>query len=194
MFSTSAPARPRIGILGGSFNPPHLGHLFAALYALEVHNLQQVRFAPAARHPFGKRSAPFAARCVWVTALIEPYGPRLALETADGDPQATGYTIDLLDALAAREPDRDFVLILGGDQRADVHRWQRFSAVEQRFGVIWIERGASSVGFAPPAVSSTEARDRIARGEPTDAVLPARVRDAVDAAGGWEHGEFRPRP
>lgn len=116
-----------IGLLGGSFDPIHYGHLQLARDALKQLPLDEVRFIPAAQ-PWQKgrmTAAEYRARMVQLAIAGEP---RFALDMHEIERGGVTYTIDTLHALRSQLPDRSLVLIMGSDQfsRFDTWRdWQR---------------------------------------------------------------------
>jgi nicotinate-nucleotide adenylyltransferase len=121
----------RVGLLGGAFNPPHLGHLKLAKLALEHLGLDELRVMPAARSPL--KPAPEGpspeARLGLVRAAFEGLDPRIALERHELDQGGTSYTVDTLEALRAKDPEAAFILILGSDQLTLLPRWHRVDRI-----------------------------------------------------------------
>jgi len=117
-----------IGLLGGSFDPIHAGHLALARAALERLGLAQVRFIPAG-HPWQKGEITDAAHRARMVAAAIACEPRFALDLSEVERPGPSYTIDTLRALrASLGPDVPLVLVLGADQmeRLDTWReWQR---------------------------------------------------------------------
>jgi nicotinate-nucleotide adenylyltransferase len=117
-----------IGLLGGSFDPIHAGHLALARAALERLGLAQVRFIPAG-HPWQKGEITDAAHRARMVAAAIAGEPRFTLDLSEVERPGPSYTIDTLRALrASLGPDVPLVLVLGADQmeRLDTWReWQR---------------------------------------------------------------------
>ena len=121
----------RVGLLGGSFDPVHYGHLRAAQWALEAFDLQQVRLVPA-------RQSPFKGPCV---ASAEDRRAMLDLAVADNRAlpvegcehvrEAPSYTVDTLKALIAQSPGTRFTLILGSDAAAGLEKWREVAEVRR---------------------------------------------------------------
>jgi len=118
----------RLGVLGGTFNPIHLGHLRAAEEVAEALDLARVLLVPAARPPHKPGDdadpiAPAAQRLAWVEAACEG-NPRLSacdLEIARG---GASYTVDTLRALGEREAPARLVFLIGADAFAEVGTWR----------------------------------------------------------------------
>ena len=115
----------RIGILGGSFDPVHFGHLLMAQSALEALKLDAVFFVPASCSPFkANHHLPDASRrLVMVKEAIK--GNR-AFKLYDGEikREKTSYTIDTLKELKAKYPQSKFYLLMGADNLRTFHRWK----------------------------------------------------------------------
>ncbi|HHN72760.1 MAG TPA: nicotinate-nicotinamide nucleotide adenylyltransferase [Thermopetrobacter sp.] len=113
----------RVGLFGGSFNPPHTGHLALARHALKRLRLDHVWWLVAGRNPLKspEETAALAARLVATRRLVRhPRFHVLALEAATG----TLYTADLLAALAPLLSRGRFVWLMGADSFATLHRWK----------------------------------------------------------------------
>ncbi len=117
----------RIGLLGGAFNPPHLGHLKLAKLALEHLGLDELRFMPTATSPHkpdpGGPEAQVRLRLL--TEALEGFDPRCRVESLELDRGGTSYTVDTLEALAQREPGTSWILIMGSDQLPGLSAWRR---------------------------------------------------------------------
>jgi nicotinate-nucleotide adenylyltransferase len=180
--------RTPVAILGGSFNPPHVAHVMAAYWALATTEAREVWLLPSYRHPFGKELAPFEDR-VRMCALAAREIRGVAVCTAErelADDPLVGKTARTLEHLVARHPNLDFALIVGADVLPDTPKWYRWDRVEALARVIVVGReGFPPVAGAPslPAISSTDIRARIARGEDVSGLVPRRVREYVEERG-----------
>jgi nicotinate-nucleotide adenylyltransferase len=172
----------RIALFGGSFDPPHLGHVLAASYVLATARPDALWVLPAARHPYHKPLPPLEQRL----ALC-----RLAFATLVGvsvrDDEArnpSGFTIDLVEALARAHPGHQWLLVGGTDTAADLPKWRRGADLLKLVEVIAVpRRGYDDAAIAAmPAISSTLIRTRRAAGDPCRDLLPAAVAEA------WQGG------
>ncbi len=174
--------RRSVAILGGSFNPPHVAHLMAAYWTLATQDVREVWLLPSYRHPFGKELAPFEDR-VRMCELAARELRGVAVCAAEGelaDDPLVGKTARTLEHLVAKHPDHDFALVVGADVLPDTTKWYRWDRVQALARVIVVGReGFPPVPGAPalPAISSTEIRARIARGEDVAGLVPRRVRE-----------------
>jgi nicotinate-nucleotide adenylyltransferase len=177
-----------IALLGGSFNPPHVAHLMAAYWTLATQDVSEVWLLPSYRHPFGKDLAPFEDRlemCALAARGLRGVGVCGAEAELAGDP-LVGKTARTLEHLHAKHPDHAFSLVIGADVLPDTGKWYRWDRVEALARIIVVGReGFPAVPGAPslPAISSTEIRARLARGEDVSGLVPRRVRAYVEAKG-----------
>jgi nicotinate-nucleotide adenylyltransferase len=178
-------------LYGGSFNPPHIGHQMACLYFLEALAAGAVWLIPSRRHPFGKPLAPWEDRVELCELLARPFGERAVVSRVEGEAGLSGRTIDTVEHLAREHPTRQFALAIGTDILAETAAWHRWADIEAIARVVVVGRA----GYGPadgeivelPAVSSSEIRERVARGESIDGLVPAAVADYIA-----EHGLYRP--
>ncbi len=175
-------------ILGGSFNPPHVAHVMAAYWTLATQGVSEVWMMPAWRHPFGKALAPFEDRVRMCELAAAPLrGLHVCTAEADlADDPLVGKTARTLEYLVEKHPDRRFTLVVGADIVADTPKWYRFDRVRELARVVVVGRaGEAASGFGPalPDVSSTEVRERLARGEDVSSLVPSRVLEYVRERG-----------
>lgn len=174
----------KIGVYGGSFNPPHVGHGMVAEWLLWTERVDEVWLLPAFAHAFDKALAPFEERVAWCEALAGALGPQVKVCPIEAELPAPSYTVNTLTALAARHPEHQLQLVLGADNLSTLHLWRQWDELAARFSPIFVGRvGHPEIPDAPsfPAVSSTEIRARLAAGQPIDHLVPAAVRRAMSA-------------
>lgn len=114
-----------IGLLGGSFDPIHHGHLIVARVAAETLGLSEVRFVPAREQPFkvGRHGASAEHRAAML-GLAVAGAPGFAVERLELERAGPSYTVDTLRELRAREPARELTLLLGADAAAELGAWR----------------------------------------------------------------------
>ena len=203
-LSESARAARRLGVLGGSFDPPHLGHLHAARAARAAFELEHVLFVPASHPPHkpGRTLAAAGERLAMLELLLEGE-PWTSVWDAELVRPGPSYTIDTLCELRTKiAPEARLFLVLGHDNLSGFVRWRDVERivllaqpiVVQRRGeelpgaaLARLSRGARTrIEIGTLAVqafdaSSSELRQRLARGEAPDASLPPRLRDHLVA-------------
>ena len=169
----------RTAVLGGSFDPPHIGHAQIVAWLLWTQQVDQVWLLPAFAHPFGKQSAPFEQRVALCEALARTVdASRIRVMRTEQDLPTPSYTIDTLDHLASLHPEHTLRWVMGADVLPDVSRWKDWAGIERRYAPIVVGRMGQisppdSVVF--PEVSSSEIRRRLACGERVDHLVPAEV-------------------
>lgn len=177
-----------VALLGGSFNPPHVAHLMAAYWALATQGVSEVWLLPAYRHPFGKQLEPFEDRlrmCRLAAAAIRGVHVCSAEAELRDDP-LVGKTARTLEHLQEKHPTFRFALVVGADVIAETDKWYRFDRVRELARLIVVGRAGHPDGLGAPAlppVSSTEVRERLARGEDVSALVPRKVLDYIRERG-----------
>ncbi len=166
-LSAAARGAQRLGILGGSFDPPHLGHLHAARRAREAFALEHVVFVPAARPPHKLARALAGAReRLEMLALLLEGEPDISVWGVELVRRGPSYTVDTLRALRALVPTpAALFLILGEDNLPDFPRWRAAEEILALAQPIVVHRsGAEPVAEVAPAGLSSLARTRLALG------------------------------
>lgn len=173
----------RVGILGGSFDPIHHGHLIAAQVLRAELGLEAVRLVPAARQPLKPAGHGASARDrAAMVGLAVADEPGLELEPIEVDRGGNSWTVDTLRALRDREPGVEWVLLVGADAAADLPRWREVGALPGLAEVVTFARGgAGQGGVATPHVeiSSTAVRARVRAGLSIRYWVPDAVADYV---------------
>jgi nicotinate-nucleotide adenylyltransferase len=187
----------RIGILGGTFDPPHIGHLLAATDACEALGLARVLFVPTAAQPL-KEQGPVASgqQRVEMVRLLVAGDSRFEVDPMEVDRGGLSFTIDTLRALRQRWPagTAELVLLLGADAAAQFPRWRDPEGVRALAEVAVLTRGdgtqtPSGMRSAPTRrvdISSTEVRERVRAGKPVGAFLTEPVAAYIG-----QHGLYR---
>jgi len=183
-----------IALLGGSFNPPHVGHVMAAWWILATEPVAEVWLLPAWKHPFGKQLAPFEDRvrmCKLAAAAVR--GAQVCTAEAElaGDPLC-GYTARTLEHLRQKHPDLRFALAVGTDILPETPSWYRWDRVQELARVVVVGRQGHPAGAEGrpllPEVSSTEIRARLAGGQDVSHLVPRRVLADIAASGLYRAG------
>lgn len=175
----------RLGILGGSFDPIHNGHLIIAQLAREALALDRVLLVVSAQQPLKiSHGAAPAHRLRMVELAVAGVD---GLE-ADGREIARGgpsYMVDTLRELRGEAPGAELVLLLGSDAAADLPRWRESDAVRELARIAVFQRGAAvpeaDRAFEVPVIdiSSTAIRERAAAGASLAGWVPGRVADYI---------------
>jgi nicotinate-nucleotide adenylyltransferase len=197
-----------VGVFGGTFDPPHLGHLAAAQEALEVCGLKRVLFVPSERNPLklDDQISPTEHRLAMTKLAIEG-NPAYVLSYADVGGDGPSFTVDLLERLQQEVGSgTDLAFVSGMDVLHELHRWREPLRVLELARLIVIARpgeeqirpeavderlpGASRritvVETPGVAISSTELRQRVAEGRSLRYLVPDSVAGYIA-----EHGLYR---
>jgi nicotinate-nucleotide adenylyltransferase len=207
--SAARPGARALGILGGTFNPPHLGHIALARHALDELALERVLLVPA-------HTAPHKSGSEHVSA-VDP-GPehrlrmcQLAIEgieelgVCDIELERGGlsYTVDTLNAVHASNPDAALTLIVGADTASTIGSWreprrllelaqlavaERAGAAHQRLPDTLAGASVRFLEMPAVAVSSSLVRERVARGEAIEGLVGEAVARYIE-----ENGLYRAR-
>ncbi|MDR7030148.1 nicotinate-nucleotide adenylyltransferase [Rhizobium rosettiformans] len=143
-----------VGLFGGSFNPPHQGHLLVAEIALRRLALDQLWWLVTPGNPLKSRNelAPLAERLAACEALAGD--PRIKI-TAFEKTLGTSYTARTLDFIRARNPHVHFIWIMGADNLAGFHRWQRWQKIATTFPIAVIDRPGSTLAYLSSKTART---------------------------------------
>ena len=126
--------RKQIGLFGGSFNPPHLGHAMAVAYALLVEGLDKVIVMPSGRHPFNKQLEDDVDRYYMCLRTFDIFGDKVEVSLWEANQAIEGkvnYTVDTLSYIKRQYPDADIRLIIGEDVLAEFESWERHDDVAE---------------------------------------------------------------
>lgn len=155
----------RVALLGGSFNPPHVGHLMAALYVRECCGDDEVWLVPTFQHPFGKETVGYDHRVAMCEAAARDCGAWLKVSRAESELGGEGRTIDLLEHLLPRHPGTRFRLVIGSDIVTDLPKWKAWDRIQQLVDVTVLYRAgypaSGTVGPPLAMVSSTQLREKL---------------------------------
>lgn len=124
MGSESAPVK-RIGILGGTFDPPHYGHLILAELAADSLALDRVLFVPAADPPHKGALRSSAEHRVAMVERAIAGNPRFALSRVDLDRPGPHYSVEMVRLLQGERPEAPLAFLIGGDSLRDLPQWSR---------------------------------------------------------------------
>lgn len=164
----------RVGILGGTFDPIHLGHLAAARVAQDALALTEVRFVPSydPRHRSGRPSASGSDRLAMIELAIAGM-PGWHASDLELKRQDASYTVDTLEALHAEElrPSQIF-FIIGADAFADIRTWSRYPAVLDGAHFVVIARHGTALDRLPQRLPELAAR----MGTPADVTVAKGTR------------------
>jgi nicotinate-nucleotide adenylyltransferase len=196
----------RVGILGGAFNPPHIGHLVCAQEVVLQLALERMLLVPTGQAPHREiEQDPGGEARLEMCELGVDEDDRFEVSRAEIEREGPSYTVETLRALHEEGPDDELFLLLGGDQAADLPKWHEPEEVLKLATVAVVPRtgfhreaiavkiasvkGAAAVRFFDMPridVSSSLVRRRVGEGKPIRYLVPDKVEAYID-----EHGLYK---
>lgn len=165
-----------IGVYGGSFNPPHIGHSCAILYALSMHDLDEIWVIPCGHHPEGKNLLPFWHRFKMCKIAFN-HLRKVQVVPIEHYMPAPSYTNLTLRAITEYEPNARLHLIVGKDCFKSVPGWDGGEETMELAKLISVPRsGYDNEGHLLPEISSTEIRKRLQENSDVKRHIDAGVR------------------
>lgn len=183
----------RIGILGGSFDPPHMGHLILAEYVRIESGLKKVLFIPASQSPH-KLHGPVASDAHRIAMTRRAIRGNRSFAVSDLEVRRGGisYTVDTIETLAGMNPGAELFLILGSDSFADFHTWKSPDVIISKASLLVYPRpgtgGKNDLEYARHAqfikapqieISSSAIRRRVASGKSIRYLVPETVEQYI---------------
>jgi nicotinate-nucleotide adenylyltransferase len=179
--------RPRIGVMGGTFDPIHNGHLVAASEVANAFDLDEVIFVPTGV-PWHKKTVSSAEHRYLMTVIATAANPNFTVSRVDLDRPGTTYTVDTLIDISAAHPNADLFFISGSDAIAQILAWKQIDKVWSLAHFVAVTRpghalelpdapGAQMSVLEVPAmaISSTAIRERSNTGKPIWYLVPDGV-------------------
>jgi nicotinate-nucleotide adenylyltransferase len=187
----------RIGVYGGTFDPPHVGHLLLAADACDALELDRLIFVPAGAQPFKVETPPVASgrdrlEMVRIAASDDAH---YAVDDAEINRKGLSYTVDTLEQLAGRYRGAELFLLLGQDALAGFAGWRDPERIRALATLAVMARsggdesrpssveGVVSVSTRRVDVSSTEIRERLRVGKSIKGFVPEGVERFIEARG-----------
>ncbi len=176
-----------IGVFGGTFDPPHYGHLGLAEIVLESGKVDQVWFIPVLKHRFDKAPAPFEHRVAMCRMLVED---KKGMHVSEIESELTmpGHTLDLVIALKVRHPNYNFRLVAGSDIYHERDKWHNYDDIIKLAPPLFVERrGIDPIPEptldAPAPVSSSILKKLIRAGILPASQVPRPILDYISDRG-----------
>ncbi|MCD2169981.1 MULTISPECIES: nicotinate-nucleotide adenylyltransferase [Microbacterium] len=192
---------PRIGVMGGTFDPIHHGHLVAASEVAQSFDLDEVVFVPTGR-PWQKDDVTESEHRYLMTVIATASNPQFTVSRVDIDRAGPTYTIDTLRDLQDQRPGAELFFITGADAVAQILSWRNhqelwdlahFVAVSRPGHVLTTEglpsQNVSQLEIPALSISSTDCRARVRRGHPVWYLVPDGVVQYIA-----KHHLYRSKP
>ncbi len=169
-----------VAFYGGSFDPPHVGHVLAAAYLLAVAGFDRVLVVPVFEHAFAKPLLPFADRLSLCQLAFARLGG-VQVSPIESELPHPNYTLDTLRALQQEHPDWQLRLVIGSDVLKETGQWRAFDEVRALAPLLVLGRHGYPAPEAPlpvlPDISSSRLRAALATSSP--GARPPWVRESL---------------
>ena len=168
----------KIAVFGGSFDPPHVGHLWAIAYTLAMHDVKDIWIIPCYKHVYGKELTPFEHRFEMCKKMFDMF-PRVkvsdlekSLSQDNGDkPNFTADTLEYLNRSYGYESS----LIVGEDIAKNIHKWDGYERITKVANILPVPREDKAI----PELGSTNIKEEIKKGRMPDKILTPKVLDYI---------------
>jgi len=202
------PGRVRLGVMGGTFDPIHHGHLVAASEVAAVFDLDEVVFVPTGQpwQKVGERHVSDAEHRYLMTVIATASNPRFTVSRVDIDRGGTTYTVDTLRDIAALYPGTELFFITGADALAQIFSWKDADKLFELAHMVGVTRpghvldktglpdSVQLVEVPAMAISSTACRERVKRAAPVWYLVPDGVVQYIRKYGLYRSGQRNSAP
>ncbi|GAB1420027.1 nicotinate-nucleotide adenylyltransferase [Anaerolineales bacterium] len=194
----------RIGILGGTFDPPHNGHLILAEYTREELQLDHVLFVPVADHPHKQSTRLYVEHRLKMLELAIDKNPKFSISMVDVDRPGPHYSADTVSIIHEQYPDSELFFVMGGDNLRHLPTWRRAEDLYERCQLAVMKRADEKIapdmhdeilpGLSKKViiidvpllslwVSSTHIVERLMKGKSVRYIVPDSVLKYIDENG-----------
>ena len=179
----------KIGILLGSFDPIHMGHLYMATSALNNGLVNEVVFVPSVQNPWKKNSSGFRNRCIMVQLAIDEL-EHCQMSCIDHRTSAPHYTSNTLKLLKEQYPNDELCIIVGADVAPNIKDWYEGEWILENFQLITVSRPGCENDNADISmmfdISSSYIRDLVKNGKQVYPLVPKVVSQCIKRFGLYE--------
>jgi nicotinate-nucleotide adenylyltransferase len=178
----------KIGILGGTFNPPHIGHLILAQEMLDELKLDKIFFIPTNNPPHKRGNQLEPRKRFLMTKLAAAGNPKFKVLDLELKRKGKSYTVDTIVELKNKYSKDNFYLIIGSDLAKDFKKWKNSEKIKKMVTVIAAKRRGSSfrssksfkqMDIIQIELSSSQVRERIKKGKTVKYLIPERVENYI---------------
>lgn len=190
----------KVGIIGGTFDPIHMGHLIVAETAREAYNLDEVLFIPSGVS-YMKSNVLDKKTRVTMTGIAIESNPHFALSTIEVDRDGNSYSYETIEELKRHNPDTEYYFIVGADSLFDMEKWMHPEKIFSECIILAaIRTGNTEEEFAEQIkyltdlyhadirliptksldISSTDLRNKVANGQSIQYLVPYKVKDYIE--------------
>jgi len=185
----------KTGLLGGSFNPIHNGHLSIAATAIKKLDLDEVWFVPSGNHPLKDQDdlLNFDKRLELICKIIDQF-PKYKVSLLDSSENDINYTYNLIMKLKADNPDNQFFFLVGSDIIQELHLWYRHEWLLENIAFAVFRRPGTGmehhlkdehfnklvfINMEPVPISATEIREKIKKDQPIKGLVPPQIEPDI---------------
>ncbi|MCY8233567.1 nicotinate-nucleotide adenylyltransferase [Priestia endophytica] len=186
----------KVGILGGTFNPPHLGHLIIANEALEQYQLDEVWFMPSYSPPHKeKKKVTDSKHRLRMTELAIEDNPCFKLQPIEFEKEGTSYTFETMKLLKDRYQEEQFYFIIGGDMVEYLPKWYNIEELLELVTFIGVKRPHHTIStpysileadVPQIEISSSLIREKYEKQKSIRYFVPENVRNYIEEQGLYE--------
>lgn len=178
----------KVGILGGTFDPPHIGHLFIAEEVRLALKLSEVWFIPSYGQPHKNQAEAMPSDRLEMTRLATTSNPNFTVNPIEINRLGKSYTFDTIETLKKKHPAVKFYFIIGADMVENLPKWYKISELMQRVTFVGVTRYGytlktpyriKQVEIPRLEVSSSMIRKRLAKGQQCRYIIPGSVQDYI---------------
>ncbi len=201
-----------VAILGGSFNPPHICHIFITQYVLATSEVNQIWFLPCYKHAFGKPLTAFHHRLAMCSLAVESFQEnRVRVLPLEKERKGTSWTIETVRYLQQQFSDIYFIWIMGSDVLSEIEKWKDFDQLQHMISFVVVPRAGmlnqqhttsdreirstilielkkqsdelEQQGVVLPNISSSLVRERVKQKRSIHHLVPRKVEEYIYAHG-----------
>lgn len=166
----------KVAVFGGSFDPPHLGHVQVLQYLAEKNEYDQIWVVPAATNPFKEIDSDFDTRLGMCHLAFDEISDKIEILTEGKG--STGYTIDLIHQLQEKYPEVNLTFVGGSDLKENLNQWKNIGELKQLVPMEFLPRPPDPESpFLP--ITSTEIRALARQGKSIGKWVPKQVEEFI---------------
>lgn len=179
----------KVGILGGTFDPPHTGHLLVANEIREELQLNEIRFLPNNIPPHKAKASTTNAERLAMLNLALQGNEYFSIDTVEWEREGPSYTIETMKLLKKREPETEFYFIIGADMIEYLPKWKQIDELVELTHFVGVKRPqyqevtdypVTLVDIPEIYISSSQIRERVRKGKSIKYLVPEEVKIYIE--------------
>ena len=168
----------RMGLFGGSFDPPHVGHVMVASYVLATEPLDGLFVVPCPEHPLGKTLTSWEHRAAMCRLAFRDLA-RVEISDVERHLGPPTRTVRTVEHLLSQDPSLSIALVVGADILDEAHQWYQWGRLVTLVDLVVVGRGSVGGRVRIPDISSTTVRRALENREDVSDLVPLSVRDYI---------------